>query len=487
MPEETTSFYSPGLRALTLRGFMAIGIQRVASLLVTAGGGVILARLLVPEVFGLYAVISFAVGLGVTFGDLGLGAALVQRRALDPGATLAVAFTSHLGLALGLAAAIVGLAPTITHWLGLAQDAVAPLRCLALLVPLSAFRMPAVVLLERSMTYAPLALADTLDTFFFHGAAALAAFAGAGVWSFILGAVAARVAGLTVLWSAARWRPVLRWRWVDLAPVLRFGALFQGNALVTILRDSVVPTFVATSSGVPAVGFLNWAAAVAFLPLQGVTIAGRVLFPALSRLQDDPCAFAAATGRVLNRVALLLYPVSLFLLATADVLVRTVYGDRWAPAVPALRLLCVTAILGGTSTLLVHALYSLGRAGTVMRLNLLWTGLLWGLTLLLVPRLGFTGFAVASASVAATGGFTVLALRRAVPIRILSPLKAPLIAGGLSALLLWTLARVWIETVWSLTVAIVVAVIVYVGLAYLATGPDGRADLLDDWRMVWQD
>jgi PST family polysaccharide transporter len=465
---------------------MVIGIQRFASLLVTAGGGILVARLLMPEAFGLYAVISFAVGLGITFGDLGLGAALVQRRDLDPGAALAVAFTSHLALALGLAVAIVALAPALTHGLGLAQDAVAPLRCLALLVPLSAFRMPAVVLLERSMTYAPLALADTLDTLCFHGVTALAAFAGAGVWSFILGAVAARGAGLIVLCTAARWRPILRWRWADLAPVLRFGVLFQGNSLVIILRDSVVPILVTNWSGVAAVGFLNWAAAVAFLPLQVVSIAGKVLFPALSRLQDSPQEFAQATERALNRIAMVLYPTALLLLVGAEAVVRPIYGDPWVPAIPAVRLFCVSAVLGGTSTVLVHALYSLGRADTVFRLGLFWAALTWGLTVLLVPRFGFVGFAAASAGVSATGALTALALHRLVPVRIFRAVRVPLAASVASAAFFAVVARGWIRDLPSLLIGGLIAVSTYVGLACLLGGAAWRAELLEDWRRVWR-
>lgn len=486
MPDESISSYVPGLRARTLRGFMLVGAQRIVSLLVTAAGGIALARLLMPDLFGLYAIISFAVGLGVSFGDLGLGAALVQRRDLDPATSLAVAFSSNVALAAALGAAIVGLAPAITGWFGLPPQAAAPLRCLALLIPLAAFKMPSVVLLERGMDYSPLALADTLDTVLFHAVAALAAFAGAGVWSFVLGAVAARLGGLTVLWRATRWRPTLRWRWTALAPVLRFGVLFQGNALLTILRDSVVPTYVAAWSGVAAVGFLNWGAAVALLPLQIVSIAGKVLFPALSKLQGSPQELAQATERALNRVTIVLYPMILLLFAGTGSIVRPIYGDRWVPAIPAIRLFCVTAMLGGTTNLLVHTLYSLGRADTVFRLGLLWTALTWGLTVLFVPQFGFVGFALASACVSATGVLTILALRRSIPIRVFAPVRVPLAAGLVSAAFFAALAESWIQGIPSLLLGGCLAVTLYVALVFLLGGATWRAELRGDWQKVWQ-
>src|SRR5258705_1435133 len=142
-------------------------------------------------------------------------------------------------------------------------------------------------LLERGLASLPLTIAETADTVTFHSVAIAAALAGAGLWSFVLGALAARAMNLAVLWSATRWRPTLRWSWRELAPVMKFGILFQASILVGIAGDAVVPTFVTVWSGVPAVGFLNWAATLAFLPLQVVSIAGRVLFPALSSLQAD--------------------------------------------------------------------------------------------------------------------------------------------------------------------------------------------------------
>lgn len=474
------------LRTRALRAFLLLAGQRVATLVVTAAGGILLARLLTPEEFGLYAIIAFAVGIGVIVGDLGLGAALVQRKQLDPAVALGAAFTLQAALAFGLGAALVGLAPIIVQAFGLPPEAAGPLRWLALLVPLSAFRMPAAVLLERDLAYLPLSVADSLDPVVFHALAVAAALAGAGVWSFVLGAVTARLATLAVLWAAARWRPVLRWSWTDLAPVLRFGILYQGSTLITLIRDSALPTFVAAWSGLAAVGFLNWAATIAFLPLQMVSIAGRVLFPALSRLQDNPRDFAAATERAINRVATLLFPVALLLFAGADAIVRPIYGETWVPAVPAVRLFCVAALLGGTTNLLVHVLYSLGRADIVLRLNLLWAALVWAFTLVFVPRVGFVGFALASACASATGIPAAMALRRLVPIRIFLPVRVPLAAGLASALLFAMLAGWWIHDLASLLIAGCTAAAAYVGLACLLGGAAWRSELLTDWRRVWE-
>jgi PST family polysaccharide transporter len=466
---------------------LLLGAQKVVSVVVTAAGGIALARLLTPEVFGLYAILIFVITLGVRFSELGLGAALIQRRDLDLATGLSAAFTATFALALVLGAAIMAAAPLVARWPGVSSEVTAPVRWLALLVVFSSLRMPAMVLLERRLAYLPLTIAETADTVAFYVVAITAAVAGAGLWSFVLGALAARAANHAVLWSATRWRPTLRWNRRELIPVLKFGILFQGSVLIGVAGDAVVPTFVTAWSGVTAVGYLNWAATLAFLPLQIVSIAGRVLFPALSSLQTEPGRFAEATARAINRVTTILYPAAALLLAGADPVVRLVFGEAWVPAVPAVRCFCLSAIIGGTSTIFVHALYGLGRPDLVFRLNLASAALLWILTVALVPWLGFVGFAVASATLACAGvSFTALSLRRLVPLHVLTAVRVPLTASIGSAAALAALAAFWIHDLPSLIAAVAVSAGAYVIFAGLIGGAAWRVEFLADWRTVLQ-
>src|SRR5439155_60387 len=130
---------------------VVLGAQKVVSVVVTAAGGIALARLLTPEVFGLYAILIFVITLGVRFSELGLGAALIQRRDLDLTTGLSGAFTATFVLALVLGAAIMTAAPLVARWPGVSSEVAAPVRWLALLVVLSSLRMPAMVLLERRL------------------------------------------------------------------------------------------------------------------------------------------------------------------------------------------------------------------------------------------------------------------------------------------------------------------------------------------------
>lgn len=474
-----------GLRRQVVRGGLLLTSQRVLSTVIAGLGGIVLARLLIPELFGIYGIISFVVGVGVVIGDLGIGAAFLQRRDLDINRSLSTAFTAQLLLALLLGSVIAISAPFWVHWLGLEPSTIAPLQCLSILMPLAALRIPGAVLLERDLRYGPVTLAETLDTLVFHAVAILAALSGGGVWSFVLSAIVARVSSIAVVWHAARWWPAFQWSWPDLKSVLRFGIPFQGTAILTMLRDAVMPIIVALWSGVVAVGFLSLATSIAFLPLSFVRIVGRVLFPALSRLQDDPQRFAGALDRGLNRIALILVPCALLVLVGADPIVRLVYGELWVPAIPAVRLLCIAAMLGGPSNIMVYALFALGRAKLVWNLNVFWTLLLWILSLTFVPSMGFVGYAVASAVVSATVVVPAVLLRRLVPIHFMAQVRVPLAAGLMSALAFGVFVHLWVQDISTLILGGSVAATVYVCLVYAMSHALWRSDVGEDWQRVF--
>jgi O-antigen/teichoic acid export membrane protein len=182
-----------------------------------------------------------------------------------------------------------------------------------------------------------------------------------------------------------------------------------------------------------------------------------------------------------------LYPSAALLFAGAGPIVRLVFGEAWLPAVPAVRCFCLSALIGGTATIFVHALYSLGRADVVFRLNLASAALLWAITLALVPWIGFVGFAVASALLACGSlAYAAVSVRRLVPLRVLPAVRVPLAASLGSAAVLAALAGVWIHDVPSLLIAGAVSAAAYVGLAGLIGGAAWRVEFMADWRTVLQ-
>ncbi len=474
-----------GLRSRVIRGALLLGCQRVLNIAVAALGSIVLARLFLPELFGTFAFMLFVASLGMLAGDLGLGTALIQRQRLESAASLDVAFILQLGVAVVVSGLMVITAPLCVRSFGLAPEAVEPLRALAILVPLAALRMPPVVLLERGLRYSPVVLADTLDTLVFHAVAILGGLGGAGLWSFVLGMIAGKTVSAAILWRAAAWRPSLEWNGAALMVLVKEGLPLQGTAALVTARDGALPVLVVLAGGAAAVGVLNLASALSSFPLQVVVAAGRVLRPALSRIRHDAAAFATATERAMNGIAIVLCPLLLMMAVGADPIVRYLYGSAWLPAVPALRWLSVGALMGGLTTVLVYALHGLGRSDVVMRFNVLWTALLWGLAVVCINQWGPIGYAIANAGMAASGALTYAAVRRMVPIRALLRIGHPMLAGGIAAGLFGVLIQAFVTGPSSLVLAAGAVLLIYGLTLWLLGGTAWRNEVMADWNRMW--
>ncbi len=474
-----------GLRSRVIRGALLLGCQRALNIAVVALGSIVLARLFLPELFGTFAFILFVASLGILAGDLGLGTALIQRQRLDPDVSLDAAFILQLGIAAVVSGLMVITAPLCIRSFGLAPEAVEPLRGLSILVPLTALRMPPVVLLERGLRYGPIVLADTLETLVFYAVAISGGLSGVGLWSFVLGMIAGKVVAAAILWQAAAWRPSLAWNGAALKMLVKEGMPLQGTAALVTARDGALPILVVLAGGTAAVGVLNLASALSSFPLQVVVSAGRVLRPALSRIRHDAVAFATATERAMNGIAVVLCPLLLMMAVGADPIVRHLYGTVWLPAVPALRWLSVGALIGGLSTILVYALHGLGRSDVVMRFNVFWTALLWGLAVVCINQWGPIGFAIANACMAATGALTYAAVRRMVSIRVFPQIGHPLLAGGIAAGLFGVLTQAFVTGPSSLVLAAGAALLIYGLTLWLLCGTAWRNEVMADWNRMW--
>jgi PST family polysaccharide transporter len=342
--------------------------------------------------------------------------------------------------------------------------------------------MPAAVLLERRLDYRALTIADLAEISTYYAVAIPMAVAGFGVWSLVVGAVLSKVVSVGLLWEKAKWYPRLRWQWGEVRALLHAGLPIQGASLSITLRDASMPIIVTTWVGVVGVGYLTWAGALAFLPLQLVSLAGKVLFPSLARLQDDAQRFALATEQAINRVAVFLFPAILFLVAAAEPLVSLVYGKAWVPAIPALYLYGFAALAGGLSNLCIHALYSLGRSTEVFWLNVVWAALVWCLSLLFVPWWGFPGFAAASACVAGISMSALWLLRRAVPLHLSRAVTIPFFSAVITAALLYAACHLFVRDLVVLALSGTLALLLHLFLAGWLAGPLWRAAVLGDLR-----
>ncbi len=303
-------------------------------------GTAILARILLPEDFGTFAVVTFLVNLVGPVADFGLGPALIQQRARPTEREQATVFTLQVAIATALTALIWLLAPLARLvFPSLPADIDWMIRVAALILPLYALKALPTAMMSRVLRFGPLATIEVVQHLVYLVTSIALALSGAGAWSFIWAVLAHAVAG-TVLANFAWGRGVRPG--FDRAVARRiigFGLPFQGTGLLTSAREGLVPIFGGLAGGLAAIGYLNFGFRLGRLAGSVDEVIGRVAFPAFSRLQGDHARLNRAMTWTLESTALMVSGLLAWAIAVAPTLVPLVFSERWRPSVEVFQLI----------------------------------------------------------------------------------------------------------------------------------------------------
>jgi O-antigen/teichoic acid export membrane protein len=375
-----------GLRGRVLTGFTWVAASQIVLQVVRPIIAVVLARLLTPSEYGLAAMVLVFASLVMVFGDLALGAALVQRKVLTEDDRSTAFWTS---VATGVLFTIIGVALSgpIAHFFG---DSSLQAMCavLSLTFVITSVATTQESLLVREMSFRALQVRTVLAVVISGiGAIALAA-AGLGAWAIIFQQLIFAIVSTALLWWAGSWRPQLRFSRASLRDMWGFSGNLLGHRLLFYVHRNADSILIGRVLGSAALGAYSVAYNVMLVPF--TRIGGplqQVLAPAFARLQDDRDKLAESWARAVRLIGLLAIPSLVGLVVVAPDFVTVILGDKWDAAAPLVRVLAVVGVLQALQSVNIDILMARNRTATVFRYSILFTcchitafviGLQWG-------------------------------------------------------------------------------------------------------------
>jgi O-antigen/teichoic acid export membrane protein len=324
------------------------------------------ARLLLPEDYGMMTTGMLFLDLADLLAEAGVGRALVQKKDLTA-ADLAQGFTLSLLLSTGLYAVLfVGAGPAAAH-LGRPDFAVF-LRILSLLLFLVPYRAVTIALLERDLLMGKRSAVQlagaAVQTVLVLGLA----LAGAGYWALAGGALAARLIEAAVLAATSGWRPRLARPRRAAAALVRFGMHVSFASVLSFAFNNADFAVLGWLLGPAVLGYYSVAFQLISLPVQKITsTANQVMYPVYCRLQDDRPRLRDWYLRLTAVQSFIALPALAGLALVAADAVPFLLGDRWRPAVLPLQLLCPVGALMVVGAGLPPLFNALGRPDINLR------------------------------------------------------------------------------------------------------------------------
>lgn len=318
---------------------------------------IILARLLVPEDFGVVAMASMAIGLAAVFLDLGVNVALIQNAKAsqahyDAAFTLRVIQTTCLALVMWFGA------PLAADYFNDGR-VIAVLRWLALGVVIGGFENIGVITFQKEMRFGlefKLLFIRRLFTFFLT---ICAAWFLRNYWALVIGTLVGKGAGVLLTYVSHPMRPRFS--------VEKIGEIFSVSQWVLVrgigsyLDNNLHRILVGRRASTATLGAYTLADEISSMPSSELLAPlNRVLFPEFVRVKEQPGELKRLFLLAQGLQALLVIPAALGLALVAPELVTLILGDRWAQAVPFIQLLAIGGALEAITTSSGYVLLTLG-------------------------------------------------------------------------------------------------------------------------------
>ena len=349
-------------------GAITLGSQS-AKFLLQMVSTVVLARLLIPEDFGLIAMMMVVVGFAAVFKDLGFSWATVQSKTITHAQVSAlfwlqtaasVFLAALLALASPLAASIydeprlvgIGLALSSTFvFHGVAAQHLAILR--------------------RQMRYGAISTVELTSQLLAVVIAILVAWRGGGYWALVALQVVAAATSSLLLWMLSSWRPSLPRLRVGIAPMVAFGSQITAGSFLNYFTKQADHALLGYFAGAAQLGLYTKAYNLFQMPIRQINgPLNAVAMPALSRLQDDADAYRRFYLRLVEGLAYVTIPLVALAAGVAGVAIPFVLGEQWTEAARIFQLLALAGVVTPILWTAGWVHHSRGRADRALKWSL---------------------------------------------------------------------------------------------------------------------
>lgn len=457
------------VKSRTIRSTVALVGRTVFLQAVSLVALFFLGMFLTPAAVGVFIIVSAVMRVFTLATDLGLGAALIQKdRDIDQ-ADLTTVFTLQEILVLIIIAVGFILTPVVSAYSQLTTDGIFLYHVLLFTIFISSLKAIPSILLERKLAFETQVIPQIAEALVFNVVVVVFAARGLEVAAYSWAVLSSALIGLPIYYLLSPWRVSVGISTDRARHLFSYGIFYQGKNILALIKDDLLTFFLSGLVGSAGIGYWGWWQRWAYAPYRLVVDSvTKVTFPAYARIQSETARLRSGIERSLFMVSIVMFPILALMavLASRAVLLLPKYA-KWSPGLPSFYFLCAGAAISAISGILVNSLDATGRVKTTLALMVMWIVLLWGSTLILVGRFGFTGIAAASFLVSLTIVLTIYLVKRVVAFSFL-PNVLPATIG--SALLVGTVLlanRFLPVTFLTLGLEVVIGATIYLSVVWI--------------------
>ena len=358
------------LKKKSIRGISWSLADNIANAGITFLIGLILARILSPDDFGIIGIITIIISFSNTLIDSGISSALIRKLKISE-TDLNTAFFFNLILSVILYSTLYILSDSVARFFQIFE--LGPLtRWMGLVIIINAFGIVHKTILVSNVDFKTQTkislIASTLSGFL----AVLMALSGYHVWSLVVQQLLRQFLISILLWLNNSWRPSWQFSFASFTELFAFGYKLLLSGLIDMIYRNSFNVIIGKFYSAQQLGFYTRADQFNQIFSSNLTsVVQKVSYPVLSKIQDDDVRLKYAYQRIIKTTMLVAFACMFGLAAIAKPLIILLIGVKWLTAADYLQILCFAGALYPIHAINLNILLVKGRSDLFLKLEIM--------------------------------------------------------------------------------------------------------------------
>lgn len=357
------------LKQKALSGIFWTLIQQFSSQGISFIVTIILARLLLPEQFGLIAILNVFVNIGSILMDGGMGQSLIRTENPDI-EDYSTVFYFNLIVSFIIYSVVYILSPFIAEFYNQPElEYITKWYCIIFIT--NAFSSIHYTRLTKNMEFKK-ELTITIPSLILSSTVGvLMAYNGFGIWSLVISSILQSTTVGIQLWFRSDWKPIIKFNKEKFYFHFKYGYKLTLSGILDAFFNNIYVLIIGKYFAANQVGFFNRADSLKQLPVNNISsVLNKITFPLFAKIQDDNERLKEMNKKIMQMVLYFVAPTLLIMAALGEPLFRLLFTDKWLPAVPYFQILCWGGILYPIHAYNLNILKVKGRSDLFLRLEI---------------------------------------------------------------------------------------------------------------------
>lgn len=344
--------------------------ERITAQVISFAVSIILARILLPEEYGIIAIVNIFIALANVLVTSGLGASLIQKKDADE-LDFSTTFYAGIVLAFMMYLGLYYISPYIADIYS-NNDLILVLRVMGLRLPIAAINSVQQAYVARKMIFKKFFFSTLIGTIVSAVVGIIMAIKGFGVWALVAQYLTNTCIDTLVLFVTINWRPTLQFSFIRFKNLFSFGWKVIATGLLGEFFNQLKGMLIGARYTSIDLAYYNRGESIPTLITNNISSTiESVMFPTIAQIQDDKLLVKQAVRRMMKVSSFILMPILFGLAAVAQPLVKILLTDKWLFCIPYLQIVCIQQCFSILNTVNLQAFKAVGRGDVLLRLELI--------------------------------------------------------------------------------------------------------------------